>query len=947
MTPERWQRIEQLYNAAMERPQEERAAFVAKECSPDPGLGVEVIALLEEPVSDEIFSEGPAIPGDIRLLRKTMPETMTGKSIGGFCLQELLGKGGMGEVYRAQDPHLGRDVAIKILSRAFTSDAQRLARFEREARMLAALNHPNICTIYGIEGKGALRYLILELVDGRTLEEILAERPPPGTLPILDALNIARQISGALEEAHEKGIIHRDLKPANIKVTPEGVVKVLDFGLATPIITAGDDNLTNVQPGVDAKRGAGAIMGTAAYMSPEQARGMAVDKRSDIWSFGCVLFEMLAGRAAFGGETVSDTIARILEREPPWPALSASTPVAVRRLLVRCLEKSPKNRLRDIGDARIEIDAVGEGLPGLLDTPTHPPRRWPALAAAAMLLSVVGLVAGWLMKPSSSIQTRLATAKYTYVTEWEGTELDAAISPDGKFAAFVADASGAFHVWLTQLGTGTFTDLTPDHDDERNRLSRPVGFSPDGSNIWVSGNPSGRRLRTMPLTGGPLRPFLEDHAINVAWSPDSERTAYFRSDDDGDPILVGERGGDNARVIVAGTAGEHNHFPTWSIDGKWIYYVHYADEATSADLWRIPAVGGEPERLTEESRDVRSPTPIDATTLLYVARDEQGSGPWLWALDVQTRARTRVSVGAERYLSVAASADVRRLVATVAKSTATLWTLPVSDDIVDERAAKPYASAPSRAWAPRFDGETLLYLAAGGSGDGLWRAQSGKAVEIWKASDGVLSDPVAVAVDGRIAVITRSRGRARLTIVTRDGAQRRSIADAIDVRGTAAWSPDGKWIVTAGRDVDGPGLFNIPLDGGRPIRLAREQALDPVWSPDGSLIVYAGPLSKGTSPLLAVRPDGRRVDLPPIRVSAQGGGCVRFLPGGRAVVYLLGPVGKQAFWLLDIATHKTRQLARLPGDATTNSFDITPDGKHIVFDRLREHSDIVMIDLPE
>ena len=375
--------------------------------------------------------------------------------------------------------------------------------------------------------------------------------------------------------------------------------------------------------------------------------------------------------------------------------------------------------------------------------------------------------------------------------------------------------------------------------------------------------------------------------------------------------------------------------------------MHYADEAISADLWRIPSMGGVPERLTEEYRDVRFPTPVDSRTVLYVARDEHGLGPWLWAIDVETKARTRVSVGAERYLSVAASSDVRRLVATVAQSTAALWTVPISDDIADEREAKPYASALSRAWAPRFDGETLLYLAAGGSGDGLWRAQSGKAVEIWKASDGVLSDPVAAAPDGRMAVIIRSRGRARLTIVTRDGAQRRSIADTIDVRGTVAWSPDGNWIVAAGRDPDGPGLFNIPLDGGPPVRLASDQALDPVWSPDGKLIVYAGPLSKGTSPLLAVRPDGRPVNLPPIRVSAQGGGCVRFLPGGQAVVYLLGPVGKQVFWLFDVATQRTRQLARLPGDATTNSFDITPDGKHIVFDRLREHSDIVMIDLPD
>ena len=589
-----------------------------------------------------------------------------------------------------------------------------------------------------------------------------------------------------------------------------------------------------------------------------------------------------------------------------------------------------------------------EALPGVPDAPTHVTWRWPAaLIVAAMLLGILAFIAGWVIsKPSSSIQTRLATAKYTFVTEWEGVELDAAISSDGRFAAFVADASGAFHVWLTQLGTGTFTNLTPDHDDERNRLNRAVGFSVDGSNIWLSGVPSGRRLRMMPFTGGALRPFLDEHAINVAWSPDNHRTVFVRSENDGDPVLVGERGGDNARVIIKGKSGEHNHFPTWSTDGTWIYYVHYKDEAISADLWRVPSIGGVPKRLTHEYRDIRYPTPVDSRTVLYVARDEHGSGPWLWTIDVETKVRTRVSVGPERYLSVAASADVRRLVATVAKSTATLWTVPISDDIADERESKPYAPARSRAWAPRFDGETLLQLSSGGSGDGLWRGQSEKAVEIWKASDGLLSDPVAVAPDGRMAVVSRNQGRTRLTIVTRDGAERRSIAGTIDVRGTAAWSPDANWIVTAGRDPQGPGLFKIPLDGGPAVRLADGQALDPVWSPDGSLIVYAGALSKGTAPLLAVRPDGHAVELPPIRVSAQGGGCVRFLPGGQAVVYLLGPVGKQAFWLLDVTTRKTRQLARLPGDATTNSFDITSDGRHIVFDRLRELSDIVLIDLP-
>jgi serine/threonine protein kinase/Tol biopolymer transport system component len=949
MTPERWKAIERLYHAAAERAPDDRARFLAQACAGDDELRQQVLALLDEDVLEEGFAEGPALSSAAGVCVDRGFGSLCGQSVGGYHLQELLGRGGMGEVYRAQDPKLGRDVAIKILPPAFTSDPQRLARFEREARMLAALNHPNICAIYGIEEAGPLRYLILEIVEGRTLAETLAEARS-NALPLRDVLAIARQISDALEAAHEKGIVHRDLKPANIKITPEGVVKVLDFGLAKPTVATGASDLTDGPMVINARRGEGPVIGTAAYMSPEQARGLAVDKRSDIWAFGCVLYEMLAGRLAFAGETVSDTIARILEREPVWSALPGTTPPAVRRLLLRCLMKDPKERLRDIGDARIEIGALDEILPGVPPIPAGPRRRWPAaLGVTAAVTSALVVLTSWLAinRSASSIENRLATAKYSYVTEWEGVELDAAISADGKFAAFVADASGAFQIWLTQLGTGTFRNLTPDQQDERNRLNRPVGFSVDGSTVWISGSPAGRRLRTMPFTGGPLREFLDERAINVAWSADNSRAVYLRADTDGDPLFVGDRSGGNARQILPGKEGEHNHFPTWSTDGQWIYYVHFVDEAMSADLWRVRSSGGAPERLTEQYRDVRHPTPIDTRTVLYVARDDTGGGPWLWALDVVTKARVRVSVGPERYLSVAASADGRRLIATIGRSTASLWSIPLSNGVADERDVTRYAVSPARAFAPRFGSTGLFYLSSTGSGDGLWRTQGETSVEIWKASDGVLSDPVAIAPNGRMAITLRSEGRAHLVLVSSDGAVRRSVADTVEVRGTASWSPDANWIVTAGRDSAGPGLFKIPADGGPPVRLANGQALDPVWSPDGGLIVYAGPLSKATAPLLAVRPDGRAVALPPIRTSAQGGGCVRFLPDGTGLVYSLGPVGKQGLWLLDLATNETRLLARLPGDATTSSFDVTPDGKRIVFDRLRELSDIVLIDLKD
>jgi serine/threonine protein kinase len=279
-----------------------------------------------------------------------------GTRLGVYEIQDLLGAGGMGEVYRARDSRLGRDVALKVLPESLTVDPERRTRFEREARLLAALNHPHIGAIYGFEESGDVRALVLELVDGPTL----AERLAGGPLPIAEALAIARQIAGALEAAHEKGIIHRDLKPANIKLTLNGHVKVLDFGLAKAI--AGDTGSPDLSQSptitADGTR-AGVVLGTPAYMSPEQARGKAADKRTDIWAFACVLYEMLTGRRAFPGDTMSDTIAAVLGRDPDWHSLPDTTPAAVRRLLRRCLHKDSNHRLHDIADARIELEDMG------------------------------------------------------------------------------------------------------------------------------------------------------------------------------------------------------------------------------------------------------------------------------------------------------------------------------------------------------------------------------------------------------------------------------------------------------------------------------------------------------------------------------------------------------------------------------------------------------------
>jgi len=324
-----------------------------------------------------------------------------GTRLGVYEVVALLGAGGMGEVYRAHDPRLGRDVALKVLPALLAADPERFARFKREAQVLAALNHPSIAAIHGFEESDGTHALVLELIEGPTLADRIAQ----GRLPLDEALPIARQIVEALEAAHERGIVHRDLKPANIKLRPDGRVKVLDFGLAkareTDQATVSTLSMSPTTTSPTATR-AGMILGTAAYMSPEQARGKAVDKRSDIWSFGCVLYEMLAGTRPFDGESVTDVLARIIEREPDYGALPATVPATIRRLLRRCLEKDRQQRLPDIGAARLDIDEV-RALPGggVADgAPAHRGRERAIWAAALVATAIAAAAAAWYARPA-------------------------------------------------------------------------------------------------------------------------------------------------------------------------------------------------------------------------------------------------------------------------------------------------------------------------------------------------------------------------------------------------------------------------------------------------------------------------------------------------------------------------------------------------------------------
>jgi Tol biopolymer transport system component len=953
VTPERWAHVEALYHAARSRPAGERVAFLVDRCRHDESLRREVESLLDEPVSDDGFLVPPGgVAAHMPLA--TVPTAMSGRSLGKYRLQALLGAGGMGEVYRAHDHTLGREVAIKVLPAEFTADVERRARLEREARILATLNHPHIGAIYGVEEADGVRGLVLELVEGETLAERIASarragRASSAGLPIITALAIARQIADALDAAHEKGIVHRDLKPANIKITPDGAVKVLDFGLAK---TARPDS---AHLDVSESR-VGTMLGTAAYMSPEQARGHSVDKRGDIWAFGCVLYEMLTGRLTFPGDTVSDTIAKILEREPDWSALPAATPAPIRHVLLRCLAKDPKQRMRDIGEVRIEIDAIDQGLPGGMEgtlarlAPVRVRRAWlPWIAVAALA------AAGVLWEASRPVPTQenpLANAQFMLLVNWEGAEEGAEISPDGEFVAFLADRGGKFDIWQTRVGTGVFSNLTSALPPLASSgfVVRKLGFSGDGKDIWF--NPAdGQPPMLMPSSGGTPRPFLPAGTNTPAWSADGTRLVYIEKANGDDPMYLADRsGGDARQILAAGTLKNMN--PVWSPDNQWIYFGRGSEtqDEMAMDVWRVRPSGGSPERVTTQHLAINFLAPLDAHRLLYVARAEDRSGPWLWSLDVESGVSRRVPSGADQYTSVSTSRDGRRIVATVANPSASLWRVPVLDRLADERDAQPYPlpEPTGVALAPRFGKASLFYLSARGTADGLWKVQDERSSQVRRDVDGALAEPPGVSSDGRLAVVVRKEGKRHLSIMSSDGTNARTLAASIEVEGAAGqgaadWSPDGTRIVTGGRDEKGPALFVIPVDTGVPVRLREGKWVNPVWSPRGDLIVYAGRSLVGQVELSAMHPDGTPVELPHVLVRPGG---YRFLPNGTGLVYL-PRIPSLDFWLLDFATKESRQLTRLNNQGALRTFDITSDGKYIVFDRSRQNSNIVLIDLPK
>jgi Tol biopolymer transport system component len=882
---------------------------------------------------------------------------LPGTRLGHYEIEAPIGAGGMGEVYRARDTRLGRAVAIKVLPAAVASDPDRLTRFEREARAASSLNHPAIVTIHDIGSDHGVSYIAMELVRGQSLRQRLAA----GALPIRELLHLGAQIVEGLAAAHASGIVHRDLKPENLMVTEDGHVKILDFGLAKLAPIRAGESTTTVAVAAGATE-PGLVVGTAGYMSPEQALGRPVDFRSDQFSLGSILYEMATGRRAFEGDSAAQTMSAIIEDEPaPMRSLNAGLPAPLGWIVERCLAKEPRGRYASTEDLGADLAALRDRLSEVMRAPAvaqpalAPTRRrfWAAVGIAAVLLVVSALGAWRLRRPSDAWENPLAGAAFTRVTDWDGSELDAAISADGKFMAFVSDRDGPLDVWVTQVGSGAFASLS------RSRLKllhrdglRTAGFADDASHVWVrvaTGAPapaSGEAPWLVPTLGGTPRPFLAAGATELGWSADGSRVAYHTADP-GDPLFVADASGSSARALCQGDAGTHQHYPTWSPDGRYVYFVRGIPGSSDFDIWRVAASGGAPERLTETHAPIAYLAFLDARTLLYTALRPDGTGSGLYAMDVERRAAHAVSFGLEEYLSIDASADGRRLAATVAKPDRNLWTVPISDRVAGEAEARRFEVPSVRAAAPRFGPDYVLYLSSRGGPNGLWMFNDGVETEVWRGADGAVPVAPAVSADGsRICFVVRKEGRSRLYVMGSREKSPRPLAAALDIRDAPSFSPDGRSIaVVASEGGDAQPLFRVPADDGPAERLASGVTFSPAWSPDGRFIVYGEARQGRSLQLRAVTPDGRPYALPDIQVS-RNTNPFRFTPDGKALVLLQGDMREQNFWRLDLGSKRLSRLTDLRSGFETRSFDLSPDGRRILFDRYRENADAVLISLP-
>ena len=995
MTPERWEQIDRLFHAAIEVEPGDRAAFLADACADDEALRTEVESLLSAHTTDNSFFETSAADVAAELFVRTLAFN-PGQKIGNYRILRHLGSGGMGEVYLADDTRLNRKVALKLLPPHFTISPERVRRFEREARTASALNHPNIVTIYEIGQSNGAHFIVTEFIDGKTLRQLINEKP----FTLSESLNVAIQVASALMGAHAAGIIHRDIKPENIMIRADGYVKILDFGLAKltePQIAESDletPTLLQSNPGL--------VMGTVQYMSPEQARGKKVDARTDIWSLGIVLYELLAGRVPFTGETPSHVMVSLMEDELPPLTNYADVAPKLDRIVSKSLRKNQKERyltanhlahdlkqlkralqldehlkgaLKAVPRKEIAVPATSResGIPTetiqfqssrrtsgaqhLAKTFSPSKKFW--TVATAGLVIVVGLMFGalklirWNRAPA--VPPPPFRARDLVRLTNTGRVTDAAISPDGRYVAYVAENGGKQSVWLKEVTTPNTREIVPPAE----RQYYGGTFSRDSNHVYYIAKEHNNTigvLHRVPVGGGDSVKISVDVDGPVSFSPDGKHFVFVRGSSAGErALIIANVDGSNERKLVARTGYDAFSFggPAWSPDGDRIASGAAFNDAGGSYLTivTVKVSNGLVAPLTPQrwKRIGRIAWLEDGSGMVFNAFDQsRGSTSQLWYVSYPNGEAQRITADVQDYDQVTVTHDAARLIARQTQIISSLWIAPNNDanrarQILshNEDDASYYYFRTRFSWMS--DGN-IIYTSLVDGIPNIWvtTAQGTDNRQLTSNPNGNSSPTM--THDGRYIIFVSDRtGFPNIWRMNSDGSNEVQLTKGED--DSWAWcSPDSRWVVYHSGKQGRRTLWRVPIDGGEPEQLTDYPSTCPVVAPDGKWIsAYYRPAIKAPWQLAIIPFDGgapvKSFDIPS-NVLFQS--LVRWTPDGLGLAYIANRDGVSNIWRQPVNGGPARPLTDFKSDQIF-WFDWSPDGNQLGVTRGTVTSDAVLI----
>ncbi len=994
MTPERWKQIDQLFHATLAQSPSLRAAFLSRACAGDDTLRLEVESLLSFHHISHSFIENPA--GDVaaHLLARSGPKFTSGDEIANYRIISELGCGGMGEVYLAQDLKLGRKIALKLLPIEYTSHPELVRRFGMEARAASALNHPNIVTIHEIGQSESCHFIATEFVDGQTLRRRMRNfaSDPMSLAQILD---IGSQIASALAAAHSAGIVHRDIKPENIMLRRDGFVKILDFGLAklSPQVSPTEASMVNTNPGI--------VMGTVRYMSPEQARGLEVDSRTDIWSLGTVLYEMVTGRMPFNGETPSHVIVAILETKPPPLSRYSQVPLELERIVAKTLRRHRDRRYQRAKDLVLDLTNLKKELESntrvygpskplrrnvvtppvsseqhlstantvRLETPVatlrhaHPATKRArykkaALIASGLLVAVFALALYELVRRYRSatlISTPFQSIELLRLTN-SGRVSDSAISPDGQYVSYVVESGGKQSIWIRQINISKNFQVVAADDLQFYGAT----FSREGDYLYYIAKERNNSIGTLyrvPSLGGEAVKLIRDVDGPITLSPDQKQLAFVRGSSTGErALMLATTAGTDERKLASRMGYESLSFggPAWSPDGKAIVCgaAYTLENERFLTLVAVDVENGSIRVLTPHKWKAigRITFLQDGKGIVFTASElSSGSTSQLWYMDHSTGQVSRISKDLQDYHGASITADARTLVTKQSKTVSSLWIAPNDDAdrataIIsqnDDGLNTAYYFGTRFSWMP--DGR-IIYTAMANGTPTLWVMSATGTDNQQLTTNNTVSTFPSITPDSRqIVFVAENSGFTNVWTMNVDGSNVRQLTTGPDE--SWAWcSPEGKWVVFHSGNQGKRTLWRVPIEGGNPEQLTDYPSVVPVVSPDGQWIVAYYRLAPKDPWRLGIIPfnGGRPVKTFEVPQGVIFQSLVRWTNDGGALAYIVNKDGVSNIWIQPLDGRPAKQLTNFRSDQIF-WFEWSPDGKQLGVSRGAVTSDVVMI----